>query len=210
MNMSKLALAGLGALVGAAFMALPTLPANAAASSVTKECSTKYKAAKSGGTLNGQTWPQFLKSCSASMKGDTAASGAMAATPKKEAAAGKETKTASGGKAPSCTAQYKSAKAGGTLAGKTRKQFMADCKAGGAADEETMAPPEPKATTTSSNYKAPTVDKNGKPLSASQIAFRQRIHECSVEWQTAKTGGKLPAGQKWPQFWSACNKRLKK
>ncbi|HVW57103.1 MAG TPA: hypothetical protein VHC00_15585 [Rhizobiaceae bacterium] len=205
MTVSKLMLAGLGALVGAAFMALPMLPANAAASSVTKECSAKYKAAKAAGTLNGQKWPQFLSSCSASMKGDTAAA-STAAAPKSEMK--KETKEASTTKAPSCTAQYKSAKAGGTLAGKTRKQFMADCKAGGGSAEESAPAPEPKSAS-SSNYKAATVDKNGKPLTASQIAFRKRIHECSVEWHQAKDAGKLKAGQKWPQFWSACNKRLK-
>jgi hypothetical protein len=206
MTTSKLTLAGLGALVGAAFMALPMLPANAAASSVTKECSAKYQAAKKADTLNGQKWPQFLKSCSASLKGDTAAASTTAAPEKKMK---KETKAASRKKAPSCTAQYKAAKAGGTLDGKTRKQFMADCKAGNTGDEA-MAPPEPKSTTMgSSNYKTPTVDKNGKPLTPGQIAFRKRIHECGLQWQQAKAAGRLKAGQKWPQFWSACNKRLK-
>ncbi|TAN12319.1 MAG: hypothetical protein EPN45_05325 [Rhizobiaceae bacterium] len=205
MTISKLMLAGLGALVGAAFMALPILPANAAANSVTTECSAKYKAAKSGGTLNGQKWPQFLKACSAEMKGDTAAAN-TAAAPKNEMK--KETKAATHEKAPSCTAQYKTAKAGGELAGKTRKQFMADCKAGNT-DEEAAVPPEPKSTMGSSNYKAATVDKNGKPLTPGQIAFRKRIHECSVEWHQAKDAGKIKAGQKWPQFWSACNTRLK-
>jgi hypothetical protein len=203
MTISKLTLAGLGALVGAAFMALPMLPANAAASSVTKECSAKYQAAKKAGTLNGQKWPQFLSACSASMKGDSAAS--TAAAPKNEMK--KETKAASSTKAPSCTAQYKAAKAGGTLDGKTRKQFMADCKAGNSAEESAPAP-EPKSAS-SSSYKPATVDKNGKPLTAGQIAFRKRIHECSVEWHQAKDAGKIKAGQKWPQFWSACNKRLK-
>lgn len=205
MTISKLTLAGLGALVGAAFMALPMLPANAATSSVTKECSAKYQAAKKAGTLNGQKWPQYLSSCSASMKGDTTAASTTAA-PKSEMK--KETKAASSEKAPSCTSQYKSAKAAGTLAGKTRKQFMADCKAGGGAAEESAPAPEPKSAS-SSNYKAATVDKNGKPLTASQIAFRKRIHECSVEWHQAKDAGKLKTGEKWPQFWSACNKRLK-
>jgi hypothetical protein len=207
MTVSKLMLAGLGALVGTALMALPILPANAAASSVTKECSAKYQAAKKAGTLNGQKWPQFLSSCSASMKGDTAA--ATTAAPKSEMKKEtKETKAASSEKAPSCTAQYKSAKAAGTLAGKTRKQFMADCKAGGGAEEASAPAPEPKSAS-SSSYKPATVDKNGKPLTASQIAFRKRIHECSVEWHQAKDAGKLKAGEKWPQFWSACNKRLK-
>jgi hypothetical protein len=52
-------------------------------------------------------------------------------------------------------------------------------------------------------------DKPKKELSAAQVAARERQQKCSVEWKEAKAGGKLAAGTKWPQFWSACNKRLK-
>lgn len=46
-------------------------------------------------------------------------------------------------------------------------------------------------------------------LSPNQAAARVRIKQCSAQWQAAKAAGQLPAGQKWPQFWSDCNKRLK-
>jgi hypothetical protein len=36
----------------------------------------------------------------------------------------------------------------------------------------------------------------------------ERRKKCSEEWKAAKAAGKT-AGQKWPQFYSACNTRLK-
>ena len=36
----------------------------------------------------------------------------------------------------------------------------------------------------------------------------ERRKKCSEEWQAAKAAGKT-ANQKWPQFYSACNTRLK-
>ncbi len=51
--------------------------------------------------------------------------------------------------------------------------------------------------------------KPKKEPTASQLAARDRMSKCSVEWKEAKAGGKLEAGAKWPKFWSACNKRLK-
>jgi hypothetical protein len=42
-----------------------------------------------------------------------------------------------------------------------------------------------------------------------QIAARERQTKCAAEWKEAKAGGKVEKGMKWPQYWSACNKRLK-
>ncbi len=42
-----------------------------------------------------------------------------------------------------------------------------------------------------------------------QIAARERQKKCAAEWKVAKDAGKVENGMKWPQFWSACNKRLK-
>ncbi|MGP0061014.1 MAG: hypothetical protein ACLPID_17195 [Beijerinckiaceae bacterium] len=41
---------------------------SAQAESVQKQCSEKYQAAKTANTLNGQTWNQFYKQCSAELK----------------------------------------------------------------------------------------------------------------------------------------------
>jgi hypothetical protein len=46
----------------------------------------------------------------------------------------------------------------------------------------------------------------GKPGRAAMIA---RERACGKEWREAKAAGRIPAGQKWPQYWSDCNKRMK-
>ena len=51
--------------------------------------------------------------------------------------------------------------------------------------------------------------KPKKEPSAAQLAVRERMSKCSVEWKEAKAGGKVVAGTKWPKFWSECNTRLK-
>jgi hypothetical protein len=45
--------------------------------------------------------------------------------------------------------------------------------------------------------------------SAAMAAVNERKKKCGVEWKEAKAAGTVPKGQKWPQYWSACNKRLK-
>jgi hypothetical protein len=45
--------------------------------------------------------------------------------------------------------------------------------------------------------------------SAALTAMRDRQKKCGTEWKEAKAAGKVPKGQRWPQYWSACNKRLK-
>lgn len=51
--------------------------------------------------------------------------------------------------------------------------------------------------------------KSKKPPTPAQLAFRARQKKCGAEWRAAKAAGKIEKGMKWPQFWSACNKRLK-
>jgi hypothetical protein len=290
MLVSKSVLAGVAALAGLGFLALP-VSAQAASSSVSKECSAQYQAAKKAGTLNGQKWPQFYSDCAAKMKGDDSsaedttakskkASKSDASTKKTEkketSTSKKEAKSSGQSTQEACSEQYQAAKAAGTLGGKKWPQFYSDCAAGlkdggstaaaeapakskttktasksASSDHQTTqqicsgqyqaaksagtlggkkwsqfysdcaadirndksdaseTPDEPKVQKTATGkYTAPTVDKNGKPLTPGQIAFRQRIHECSVEYQSDKAADHL-RGQKWPQYWSACNTRLK-
>jgi hypothetical protein len=54
-----------------------------------------------------------------------------------------------------------------------------------------------------------TSAKTEKPASAGMDAMRERQKKCGAEWKEAKTAGKVEKGMTWPQFWSACNKRLK-
>lgn len=51
--------------------------------------------------------------------------------------------------------------------------------------------------------------REAREPTAGQISARERQRKCGAEWKEAKAANKLAAGQKWPQFWSACNKRLK-
>ncbi len=48
-----------------------------------------------------------------------------------------------------------------------------------------------------------------KPPTPAQLAARERQKKCGAEWRAAKAAGKIAKGTKWPQYWSACNKRLK-
>jgi hypothetical protein len=48
-----------------------------------------------------------------------------------------------------------------------------------------------------------------KEPTVGQMAARERQRKCAAEWKTAKAGGKVADGMKWPKFWSQCNTRLK-
>ena len=63
-----------------------------------------------------------------------------------------------------------------------------------------MAAPQTKKQSTKPETKG-AEDKSG-------MTGAERRKKCSEEWKAAKAAGKT-AGQKWPQFYSACNKRLK-
>lgn len=69
------------------------------------------------------------------------------------------------------------------------------------AEAQTAAPASDSSTTVKPKPKrAPT---------PGQLAARERQKKCAAEWKDAKAAGKIEKGMKWPQFWSACNKRLK-
>lgn len=109
--------------------------------------------------------------------------------------------------------------------GQDWKGFLAECrkaKKAEAADEAT--PPEPTkaapaaaapaagakpAATAPTTAAKPAATADEKPLTPGQQAARERIKKCGAEWTAAKEAGKIKAGQKWPQYWSDCNKRLK-
>jgi hypothetical protein len=67
-------------------------------------------------------------------------------------------------------------------------------------------------TTTATSPGMAQAKKKGaeKPqATAGQLAARERQKKCGAEWKEAKAAGKIEKGMKWPQYWSACNKRLK-
>jgi hypothetical protein len=168
-----------GLAVATLFMAAP---ANALTMA---ECSTKYNAAKDGGTLNGQTWNQFRKAeC-----GTDAAATTETAKPAKKAAAAKADTTkaaaaaddgATGLTAKECSAKYQAAKAAGTLNGVKWNDFRkTECAAGASAAVQPA-----KATTKAA------ADSSGKGLS---------MADCSAKYQAAKSANTL-GGKKWNDF----------
>ncbi len=75
-----------------------------------------------------------------------------------------------------------------------------------------IAAPLPGYAQTTTATPAATDTAKAKPKRAptpGQLAARERQKKCGAEWQKAKAEGKIEKGMKWPQYWSACNKRLK-
>jgi hypothetical protein len=75
----------------------------------------------------------------------------------------------------------------------------------------TAAPLPQLAPTAAAQTAAPDKSKAKmkKPPTPGQLAARARLKKCGAEWKAAKAAGKIAQGMKWPQYWSACNKRLK-
>lgn len=67
----------------------------------------------------------------------------------------------------------------------------------------------PNATAQTAAPAAAPAAKPKKPPSPSQVALRERQRKCGAEWKAAKSAGSIEKNMKWPQYWSACNKRLK-
>jgi hypothetical protein len=120
------------------------------AESTMKQCGEQWQAAKSAGTTNGATWPQFLAHCR-KQPGTGAATAAPALAPAQpqsgslfpwQTPAAPTTSTATGnqGIMKQCGAQWQAAKAAGTTGGATWPQFLKACRA--QLTSTTSAPPQ--------------------------------------------------------------------
>jgi len=137
-----------GMFVAALATASMSAPAHALAS---KECSAKYQAAKTAGTLNGMKWNDFRKEqCGADAAPPPAAAEKPAPTPPPAA-------------------------------------------------EKPAPKPAPAAA----------AEPGAKPVSPGRAAMVARERSCGADWKADKAAGKIPVGMKWPQYWSACDKRKK-
>ncbi len=112
-----------------------------------------------------------------------------------------------------CSAKYQAAKTAGTLNGMKWNDFRkAQCGAEAAAEPAApppapppaAAPPPPPAPTTAAPAGKPA--KTGSP---GRQAMYARERACGKEWKADKAAGKIPAGQKWPQYWHLCDERKK-
>ena len=206
--------------------------------SVQKECGAEYQAAKAAGSLNGQSWQEFLKDC----RSRHAAPGAAAAPAAAEAPAAAAPAAPAAAPAEGhvsvqkeCGSEYQAAKAAGSLNGQTWQQFLQACRARHAAPAAAAAPAPAPAEAPAAAPAAPlaapaapvapakpaaapaaeapgsaATTKTGKPLSPGTQAFIEREKACGAEWR-AKKAALLKANPRatWPAFLSACNKRLK-
>jgi hypothetical protein len=78
------------------------------------------------------------------------------------------------------------------------RDFSKQCMSGGAPAADAPPQQQPEAASPPA----------AKPATGGRAAMVTRLRACAADWKAAKTEGRT-AGQKWPQFWSACNKRKK-
>jgi len=112
-----------------------------------------------------------------------------------------------------CGVKYQAAKANNTLGGKNWAQFLAACRGTQTAAPVAAAPAvsAPAAPTPMAKPVAAAKPASHLPgaQSPAMVAMHDRQRRCGQQWKADKAAGKIPAGQKWPQYWSACNTRLK-
>ncbi len=125
-----------------------------------------------------------------------------------------------------CSDEWQAAKTAGKVkAGETWSQFYSACNtrllgeapaATPAAATATTAPAKPASQSAVKPVEEPLPTPAGvdtgegaRQPTPGQLAARERIKECGAEWRGQKEAGKIPEGQTWPQYWSACNTRLK-
>jgi hypothetical protein len=101
-----------------------------------------------------------------------------------------------------CAAQWKDMKANNTTNGMKYRDFSKKCMSEGAPAAETPPPPPPAAEA------KPAPAPAAKPTGG-RAAMVARERACGADWKADKAAGKIPAGQKWPQYWSECDKRKK-
>ena len=112
-----------------------------------------------------------------------------------------------------CGAKYQAAKTAKTIpAGQTWNQYLAQCRAGLAKPAAVATPAKPAPAPAAKPARAVTPAKpartSGQPTAA-QAAMYAREKQCGAQWRADKAAKKVPANQTWPQYWSACNKRMK-
>ncbi len=123
--------------------------------------------------------------------------------------------------AKACADEWKANKDANQAAKITEKAYVTKCRADSAAAAKPAA-----TTTTAAPAAAPAPAPAPAPTAAAPAAAPAktaaapaatggkagevlRIKACGADWKAAKAAGTVPAGMKWPQYWSDCNKRKK-
>ena len=115
-----------------------------------------------------------------------------------------------------CAVKYQTAKANKTLpAGQTWIQFLAQCRKATPAAAPVVAASASKttaihtvATQTTTKTSGPAAARAPGQRTPGQLAEASRQKQCGAQWKADKAAGKT-GSQTWPQYWSACSKRLK-
>ena len=183
-----------------------------------KECSTKYQAAKSAGTLNGMKWNDFRKSeCAA---GASAAADEVKPTKAstKSTDTAKASDAAKGLSMAECSAKYQAAKADNSLGSMKWNDFRkAQCGADAADDDTAPNPTEAKydSEPAAPTAKAPRGVKFPTAIAkkySDETPGKARMHTCLEQYYANKDADSL-GGLKWIQkgggFYSLCNAKLK-
>jgi hypothetical protein len=199
--------------VCSAVLGLVALQATSAHALSMHECSAKYQAAKSAGTLNGMKWNEFRKSqCGAEATAAPAPTPAAAPTPALAP-------TAHALSMHECSAKYQAAKTAGTLNGMKWNEFRrAQCGA------EAMATPAP--TPATGPAPLPSLTRSAAPVAIGNAVFPSAIdskysnesagkarRETCLEQYNANKANNGNGGLKWIQrgggYYSECNRHLK-
>jgi hypothetical protein len=192
-------------------VAKPTPAVAPKAASAAGGASTQSKACSEQATANGLHGADreaFRADC---MKGGSAPPAAKAAPP---APAAKPAGSGAPAQSPVSQACSDQATAKG-LHGAEREAFRAQCMKGTPAAPAKAAAPAAKVAKPVAEAIPPEPRGAAKPAAApgtrspAQLAADQRIHDCGQQWQAAKAANRIPAGQTWPQYWSACSARMK-
>lgn len=115
-----------------------------------------------------------------------------------------------------CKDEWQVNKAANQAAKITEKAYVTKCRADTAVAKPVAAPAAAPAAAapaaapaTAAPAPKPAAAAKPAPASGGKAAETARIKACGAEWKEAKAAGKVPAGQKWPQYWSECDKRKK-
>ena len=183
-----------------------------------KECSAKYQAAKSAGTLGGLKWNDFRKAeCSAGASAGVTREPAQTTT---TATAPSDGGDGTGLTMKQCSAKYQAAKSAGTLGGLKWNDFRkAECSAGASAIDDDTAPTADTATYTDEPAAPTTAAPRGVSFPravatkySTESPGKARMHTCLQQYYANKERNSL-GGLKWIQkgggYYSLCNSRLK-
>jgi len=126
--------------------------------------------------------------------------------------------------AKACADEWKADKEANQAKKITEKAYVAKCRADSAPAKPAAAKPAAAPVAAPAPAAAPTAAPAAKPAAVvpapapakpaaaatgGKAGEVTRIKACGAEWKADKAAGKVPAGMKWPQYWSQCDKRKK-